>query len=314
MELGPSGVSIFFVLSGFLITNLLIKEESDYGNIDLKLFFFRRAFRLFPALWLYLTIIAIGVYFGYLPDSGWHSISGAFLYVRNIVGRGHETGHLWSLSLEEQFYFCWPLALILTRNRTRLRILIATLPVVTSPLWRHIAELHSFVPNGGTTYMRTDFRLDSPAFGCCLALAKNSKSALLLHIFASPKWSHRLFCTAFIGLATWHILRAYQFSVGGFDYSIASIFAFFLIASQICRPSVRHLQFDRQAMVFLGQISYGLYIWQQLFLGPSTPLLPFRSNLILALCLLGVLTMVSYYLIEKPFVKFKDIHFHRTKI
>ena len=109
---GHTGVALFFVLSGYLITTLLLREEERTGFISLRFFYIRRALRLFPALWLYLFVVAVLTLAGWLPHNPWHSFFSSLLYFRNIVGRGHETDQLWSLSIEEQFYIIWPLILI----------------------------------------------------------------------------------------------------------------------------------------------------------------------------------------------------------
>ena len=88
---GYAGVAVFFVLSGYLITTLLLREEERTGSISLRLFYLRRALRLFPALWLYLLVVSLIWFSGLLPHHPWHSFASSLLYVRNLVGRGHET-------------------------------------------------------------------------------------------------------------------------------------------------------------------------------------------------------------------------------
>jgi len=95
LNLGYTGVSIFFVLSGYLITRLLIQEEEKNGKISLKFFYIRRAFRLLPALWLYLLVVFVLWIAGLLPNHPWHSFLTSLLYIRNLIGSGHETDHIW---------------------------------------------------------------------------------------------------------------------------------------------------------------------------------------------------------------------------
>ena len=101
---GHAGVAVFFVLSGYLITTLLLREEDRTGGISVRLFYLRRSLRLFPALWLYLLVVGAIWLAGGLPQLPWHDFVSSLLYIRNFLGRGHETSHLWSLSIEEQFY------------------------------------------------------------------------------------------------------------------------------------------------------------------------------------------------------------------
>jgi peptidoglycan/LPS O-acetylase OafA/YrhL len=123
---GSAGVTIFFVLSGFLITGVLLREEAKTGKISLRLFYFRRALRLFPALWIYLIAVVALWLTDEHPHHNWDGIFASLLYVRNFMGEGYETDHLWSLSIEEQFYLIWPIVLfwLPRRNYTRLGIAV----------------------------------------------------------------------------------------------------------------------------------------------------------------------------------------------
>ena len=131
-DLGWLGVDLFFVLSGFLITALLIEEFRKTGSIHLGKFWGRRLLRLMPAYWLYVGGICAAMFgfrWGSLHDYGWWTprtfAASLFFYFTNFKPKGvvwgqHETLtlHLWSLSVEEQFYFTWPiLCLALLRRR-----------------------------------------------------------------------------------------------------------------------------------------------------------------------------------------------------
>src|ERR1700753_2781860 len=101
------GVEVFFVISGLLITTLLLKEREQTGRIDLVNFYLRRTFRIFPAAFFYITVVAIVAHPGYLRY--------AYTYTMCYASQARPwlLGHLWSLSVEEQFYLLWPAALIL---------------------------------------------------------------------------------------------------------------------------------------------------------------------------------------------------------
>src|SRR5664279_3942103 len=109
LEVSRVGVSIFFVLSGYLITRLLVEEQERGGSISLKAFYIRRFFRIVPACYVYLTCILIAGRLGYatVPRSG---ILPAYLFVWNYSpqAEGWFYAHTWSLSMEEQFYLVWP--------------------------------------------------------------------------------------------------------------------------------------------------------------------------------------------------------------
>src|SRR4051812_8790504 len=131
---GYLGVDVFFVLSGFLITALLVQERENKGGISLPAFYLRRARRLLPALFIMLVAVAVyGAIYPHRPESAhlWRDIAAAVFYVANWVhGLGHslETGllaHTWSLSVEEQFYLLWPATLVILLARRASRRTIA---------------------------------------------------------------------------------------------------------------------------------------------------------------------------------------------
>src|SRR5262249_35141787 len=139
---------------------------------------------------------------GGIPDHPLHSFAASLLYVRNLVGRGHETDHLWSLSLEEQFYVLWPLVLVAFPSKHRLRLAIASGLFIGITAWRVYAGTHALVSQG-VLYNRSDFRFDGPLLGCALALAEcvapNFFSALNGSLFRSTS----LVTLASLGLAVW---------------------------------------------------------------------------------------------------------------
>src|SRR5436853_6665467 len=105
---GGLRVQIFFVLSGYLITKLLLTEYDRTSTISLREFYIRRAFRIFPAAFVFLAIV-VPLYW---HEMRWYHVAAAFFYVANMdIARPWVFGHLWSLSIEEQFYLLWPLAL-----------------------------------------------------------------------------------------------------------------------------------------------------------------------------------------------------------
>ena len=104
---GALGVHVFFVLSGYLITNLLLHEYERSSTISLRDFYIRRAYRIFPAAFVFLVVVIIL----YWQQIRWYHAAAALLYVANMdMARPWIFGHLWSLSIEEQFYLLWPFA------------------------------------------------------------------------------------------------------------------------------------------------------------------------------------------------------------
>jgi peptidoglycan/LPS O-acetylase OafA/YrhL len=185
---GGLGVTIFFFLSGYLITTLLVNECERSGRIHIGKFYLRRMFRLFPPLLVTLVIAYSLVILGLL-DGGisWPGVLAQLLYFANYYGLFFDpgnttaagTGILWSLAVEEHFYMIYPallaglLALGLSRQRIVVVLAIACLAVLA---WRmYLAGLPNFETE--RTYYSSDTRVDSIVFGCLLALAANPKSA-----------------------------------------------------------------------------------------------------------------------------------------
>ena len=121
------GVMLFFVLSGFLITGLLVNERVRYGRIDLRAFYLRRVLRLAPALACFLLAVMILIRLGLIVDVPRYELIACIFYFRNIVGRSTSLAHLWSLSLEEQFYGLWPLLIGRVKSARRMLIYAAIL-------------------------------------------------------------------------------------------------------------------------------------------------------------------------------------------
>jgi peptidoglycan/LPS O-acetylase OafA/YrhL len=185
---GGFGVTIFFFLSGYLITTLLMDENDRLGRIHIGRFYLRRALRLFPPLVITLIIADLLVYFGLL-DGGitWTGAIAQLLYFANYYGLFFDpgnttaagTGILWSLAVEEHFYMVYPallVGLLAVGLSWRWIFVILAAACLMALLWRmHLAGLPNF--NVTRTYYSSDTRFDSIGFGCLLALAANPNSA-----------------------------------------------------------------------------------------------------------------------------------------
>jgi peptidoglycan/LPS O-acetylase OafA/YrhL len=158
---GELGVHVFFVLSGYLITNLLLKEYERSSTVSLRDFYVRRAFRIFPAAFVFLAVVVVL----YWRQMRWIHIVAAFLYVANMDPlRPWIFGHLWSLSIEEQFYLLWPFAVKKWHRHKKVILLGAFL---AAPVFRTL--LYCFkVRNGLLGSLPVD--ADQLAAGCLLAI------------------------------------------------------------------------------------------------------------------------------------------------
>src|SRR5262245_21094061 len=174
---GYIGVDLFFVLSGYLITSILLREQLRTGQISLLSFYQRRALRLFPALAV-LCIVFLAYAFFVLrdPTQGLREIVVVALYLSNWTRAAglnfpEWLGHTWSLAIEEQFYLLWPLVLLaISAARRPIPLLLAVAgAIVAVSCWRLTLVMH-----GASTdrlYNGTDTRADALLMGVALALA-----------------------------------------------------------------------------------------------------------------------------------------------
>jgi len=280
---GELGVHVFFVLSGYLITGILLREHERSSTIDLREFYVRRAFRIFPAAFLFIAVAATL----YWTQMRWYHIAAAVFYVANMdVSRPWIFGHLWSLSIEEQFYLLWPFALK-RWGRHKQTILLSAF--MATPVLR--CALYAFHVRGGATGSLPVFA-DQLAIGCLLAVL-------------SPRIPK---------IASWLavIMLVAAISIPWFPAAtpVRSLFMLFILRPvlDICLAGlVLHvIQVPYRALnwapvAWLGRISYSLYLWQELFC--SNPALHFGYSLILPA--LGC-ACLSYYLVERPMLALRD--------
>src|SRR4051794_16092311 len=163
------GVVVFFVVSGFLITSLLLSEQEKTGAVSLKLFYARRCLRILPAAYAYMACMAVLWAFGSVRLS-WRSLIHAATYTGNYIqARTWHLGHLWSLSVEEQFYLLWPAAFVLLGRRKA--AWAAALVLAVAPLARALGWL-VLIQAGYSAGTMFPMVADSLATGCLLALGR----------------------------------------------------------------------------------------------------------------------------------------------
>lgn len=290
------GVVIFFVISGFLITNLLLSEYSHKGRISLKLFYARRALRLFPASFFYIACVSLLSAIGAVHVRARDLVHAVTYTVNYLPGRAWEIGHLWSLSVEEQFYLLWPLAFLLGPQRATW---VAVAVIILGPAARFASRMFLF----GTPF--ADLQMfpmvaDSLAMGCLLA----KLSAWLVR----QEWYLTLFRPSYaIGLLALILLinRYMAFTVVSvFGSSIINLgLAILIHRSVYCPRDWLGRLLNMKPIAFVGVLSYSLYLWQQLFLNRHSTLWvsAFPQNLVLV----AVVSLASYLLLEKPLLKLR---------
>ncbi|HEX3320136.1 MAG TPA: acyltransferase [Terriglobales bacterium] len=283
---GNLGSRIFFVLSGFLITSQLLREHERTGTISLKNFYIRRAYRIFPAAYIFMAAI-IALNWDCLSSA---NIIAALTYCLNFYRGQWVLGHLWSLGVEEQFYVMWPLVLLLSFEKRGLvvALTIAAVPTLRMLLW----VITGHAPTG----RQFPLYMDALAVGCALALVQTH---LLRHwkLFQAPWFAVVPIATVLLPLIQLWNTRLYQ--------AAGITMLHFCIALSLQHVMVRPYKIlNWKPVAWFGSITYSLYLWQQLFLDRASHAFwaAFPLNLVLALAC-GTL---SYYIIEQPFLKLRE--------
>jgi peptidoglycan/LPS O-acetylase OafA/YrhL len=295
--LGDAGVRTFFVISGFLITTLLLRERAKTGGISLAGFYVRRVFRIFPAFYTYLGVIAILVAIGWIAVPTRDLIFAATYTMNFHADRAWWVGHLWSLAVEEQFYLLWPAALVALGNRGAL--IFALVAIAIAPALR-LGTLHYWPAQIGLIDQAFPFVFDAIATGCVLAMIRDRLEAnrLYMRFLASPAF-------VIVPIAALGFL-----SVSGLDFNFGPGFTVgnVLIAVTIHRcvrfPDLLATRLlERQPLVWIGGLSYSLYLWQQIFINRHADewFNAFPANIA---CAFAVATC-SYYLVEQPILSWR---------
>ena len=288
-EWGAVGVTLFFVLSGFLITSLLLHEWRTTGHLDLVAFYRRRALRLLPALLVVCAAVtAVYVTTGHasrvLPEVG-----GALSYMANWLRiAGVDMGvmsHTWSLAVEEQFYVAWPLVLLLIgRWRLAIPVMLAALVLVAT------TRAALTVTDVGELRLRTgtDLNADALIGGCALAFFAAGR-----HVAAPP-------LVGYAGLAALAVaLGAGYANLVESAGMVASMVAGVLLVWYLSTAELAGLPWTPVAAI--GKISYGVYLWH----APVLAVMP-NASAVTAFSAIVAIAAASYRFVEVPFLRLKN--------
>jgi peptidoglycan/LPS O-acetylase OafA/YrhL len=319
---GWIGVDVFFVLSGYLITALLLRERDQRGTVSLKHFYLRRALRILPALFAWVAVLGI------TNTVGATVLLVIVFYVANLamafgyVGDG-PAAHSWSLGIEEQFYAFWPWVV---RRAAGRRLLIGTLAAVLAiAVWR-AALIRAGVQAFPEIYLRPDTRMDAPLWGCAAALVERETGFQSAIRAFRPRAEAVLAGLLGLGAVSFYFSRipgpvTYTFAFGlTFNAAITAAVILWLRAYPQTRPA-RAL--GTPILAWIGRLSYSLYLWHRVAFqageGVSHRLLGFSprevppgtsagaraGSLGIWFAFLLLVPAASYYLIEKPFLRLK---------
>lgn len=293
LGLGEFGVVVFFVISGFLITGLLLDEVQRYGRIDLGRFYFRRTLRIFPPYYAFLICLLMAGALGSVtlnPSDGLRAAT----YTSNYdLDRSWYVGHTWSLSVEEQFYLIWPAVLLLAR--TRRAILIAAAVVLLAPVIR-VGEWMLLREYGYGVGHRFETIADAIAIGCVLAGVRPllHQTAWYPRLLASPAFALVPLAAIAGNLLHDHPLPKFAMGMTLTHVGIALCLDWCVTFHEGRVGRV----LNSAPFVYVGMLSYSLYLWQQPFLhrGVESMVTTFPLNITIVMAL----ALMSYYLIERP--------------
>ena len=296
---GWAGVDIFFVLSGFLVGGLLIKELLTRGTIASGRFIIRRAFKIWPQYYFFLAVILV------LHRHALRSYVGNLLNIQNYTGTPLE--HTWSLAVEEHFYLLLVALLslvVMMKMRTRTLAITLAIAAASVTIFRTLAVFH-----GEQNYYRTHLRIDALLFGVLLAILYHHRPTIFARL-QHPRWLLAMVPSAAIISTHWQ--SPFARSLGIFAADMAGVALLLLFYRH--RP---HRSFAFRAVSVIGFYSYGIYLWHESVLGPVNTMaarIPHVAPVFLAITpwILAIsLGVVTTYLIERPSLRFRDRVFPR---
>lgn len=305
---GATGVQIFFAISGFLITTLLLKEQAATHTISLKRFYIRRVLRIFPVAYLFLLVMMVINQVFQLHIDRLDFLMG-FLYVKNLTAlhpSAWQTGHFWSLAVEEQFYLLFP---FLIKYNYKLYIRLIFILLVMIPL-ANVYTYHGGQHLTGTTGIILEVFLDVFGSGMTSILCGSLCAILLFKRMIRPESLVRYKALAPL-LVLLLMIGRIKIGVPGWE-----VLWLFLTGPMACaaillsgQPGTWFYRFlNTKPLRRIGVLSYSLYIWQQIFTShqPWAHAFPHADAAWINLPALAIVATASYYLYEKKFLRLKD--------
>lgn len=299
-------LAIFFVLSGYLITTLLLKEFEKTNNIDIAKFFERRAFRILPALFVYLALAYIFCLIEKIPHNAQNFTSAIFFYRDYYFGPDlWITQHTWSLSVEEQFYLLWPVLLIwLLRTGKRGRAAKWALALIL---------ITPFLRMGGKVFHSEAFshdamqifhcRMDSLMSGCLVALLVGTVRFERFYAKYEKFWW-------LLAVEFWIVSLVFSRILGGYYVkSVGETLDALCMALLIlwCARNEKHIVgriLNSKVLTAIGIASYSGYLYQTFFTHQDNPTV--WNNPALGVIGISVMTWLSYNYVEQPFLRLRE--------
>ena len=326
---GFLGVDLFFVLSGYLISSLIIKEFKKTGTVNLYNFYIRRARRLLPAVYFMITIGLVvmvlfnevllrkshlDAIFGYIYSSNWWYIFHKLDYFDSF-GAQSPFKHLWSLAIEEQFYMIFPLLFLLVNGKKKSKdgtyklnknFLYVVLGLILVSLIAHILLFD--INNISRIYFGTDTRAFSLLVGVVGAILYPMER---LHSKVTPQQNMIYSVVSLASIATLITVMVYTSEYNTWLYRggflLVAILGLIVIISSGKQHTLMSKLLSFKPVVFIGKISYSLYLWHFPILVLTTPVSEIGNPNIIFVILRVILTFVlataSYMFVETPIRK-----------
>ena len=297
---GPYAVICFFVLSGFLITHLLLSERDKTGDVSLRRFYLRRTLRILPAFYCYAAVYVILRLIDKYPVD-WLFVLGRVTYTANFTPllplfsgpRIPTMGHTWSLAIEEQFYLLWPFifaAFALKRGKLMKGLIVAIVAV-----WTYRWVVLSLNLNDNYILYAFETRADALAVGCLVAIANHENRI--------PRWLIDWKWVGGVALAIICFCSAINLNQPRYAWAIIPLACAVLIIQSIAHSQSRWYSWlEFRPMRALGIISYSLYLYHPfvIHLPPAIRTVPVEVAFAI------LLATGSYVIVERPFLALKD--------
>ena len=307
--LGNLGVSIFFVISGLLITWLMIRERNVTGSFSLSNFYIRRFFRIIPVYWLLLLAVT-ALKASHLASISWLDMLRALTFTHNYPLSLHRPqeyswwlAHTWSLSLEEQFYLVWPLLFACLPKKLAPKI--AVILIFLGPVLR-LLKHHLFPTISGIDGMES--HIDTLMAGCASAFLLDSPP-WRDRIRKMPAWLVLVLASLFLFFANPLLADYYapHSRLNGLHDALPTLAAVAIAATLLAlaggSPGLVFRIVNSSVARHIGKLSYSLYIWQELFLSPGAVTGLF--SLIWRVVTIYAVAFCSFNFVERPFVRLR---------
>ena len=299
-KVGWVGVDIFFCLSAFLLGRLLLQEKIENGKISLPGYFMRRILRIWPLYFTYLTF-AVGIHLVFNENEiNWARLGGLITFTDNLFAAfaGYNpmmfTAHLWTISFEEQFYVVLPFAIMLLSRLTRLQQLTMILGMWLIVMAVRLLMIRYQAPHPAIYTL--PFSHSDPMFaGLLVAFSEKGKSSLAHLAFAALLLMVPLFL-AYTTITGYHLMIIYP-----------SVAAGSALLVRFCVYTKMEIN-SKNLFVYLGRISFGLYVFHIAIMNITAFLMDYRLPLLQALAgFAGTVACahVSYWVLEKRFLELK---------